>query len=50
MIMKQENKSDFAKKIERGLEVSYQRLIETKRRNKEPLIVMQNNEIIRIMP
>jgi hypothetical protein len=46
--MKNKKQDDILTKIERGLEVSYQRLIETKRRNKEPLIVMQNNEIVRV--
>jgi len=43
-------KTELRKKIERGLELSYQRLLEEKRRNNEELIVMRGNEIVRIKP
>jgi len=48
--MEHKNKSDFAKEIERGLELSYQRLLETKRRNNEELVVMREGKIVRIKP
>ena len=41
---------DLLNRIEIGLELSYQRLLETKRRNNEELIVMRGNKIVRIKP
>ena len=37
-------------KIEQGLELSYQRLLETKRRNNEYLVVMHDDKIVSIKP
>ena len=37
-------------KILYGLEISYQKLLENKRRNNEDLIIMQDNKIVRIKP
>jgi len=46
----QKGYEDLLNKIERGLDLSYQRLLETKRRNNEELVVMRGNEIVRIRP
>jgi len=45
-----EKDEDFTEKIMRGLELSYQRLLETKRRNNEELVVMREGKIVRIKP
>ena len=46
----QEKNEDLLNTIKRGLELSYQRLLETKRLNNEELIVMNGNKIVRIKP
>jgi len=46
----QQKKERLLGRIEYGLELSYQRLLETKRRNNEDIIVMQNNKIVKIKP
>jgi hypothetical protein len=37
-------------KILRGLELSYERLLEEKKRNHGELVVMRDNKIVRIKP
>jgi hypothetical protein len=37
-------------KILKGLELSYQKLLATKRANNEDLIIMQNGQIVRVKP
>ena len=37
-------------KIMRGLEISHQKLIATKRRNNEELIIIRDNKIVRVKP
>jgi hypothetical protein len=40
----------LVQKILEGLDRSYQKLLETKRRNNEELIILQDNKIVRVKP
>jgi hypothetical protein len=40
----------LVQKIMEGLDRSYQKLLETKRRNNEELVILQDNKIVRIKP
>ena len=44
------DKIDLENKILFGLEKSYQKLIATKKRNNEDLIILRDNKIVRIQP
>ena len=45
-----EGNEELADKIMLGLEKSYQKLLATKRRNNEDLIILRNNKIVRVKP
>ncbi|MDR0733064.1 MAG: hypothetical protein LBF08_03245 [Dysgonamonadaceae bacterium] len=49
MATKKEN-DELTDKILRGLEKSYKDLLASKRRNNEDLIILQNDQIVRIKP
>lgn len=49
MATKKENE-ELADKILRGLEKSYKDLLASKKRNNEDLIILQNDQIVRIKP
>lgn len=41
--------NDFADKIMKGLEISFQKLLEYKKQKNSPLVVMRNGKIVEIM-
>jgi hypothetical protein len=47
---KNKKMEELTNKILHGLELSNKKLHETKRRNNEELIILQNNKIVRIKP
>ena len=49
-MMTVKDKIDLKNKILFGLEKSYQKLLAEKRRNNEDLIVLQDNQIVRVKP
>ena len=49
MVTKEENE-ELVKKILRGLKKSYRDLLVSKKRNNEELIVLQNDQIVKIKP
>jgi len=49
MILKEYNE-ELIDKILIGLEKSHQKLLATKRRNKEELIILRDNKIVRVKP
>lgn len=49
MATKKENE-ELVNKIMRGLEKSYKDLLASKKRNNEDLIILQNDQIVRIKP
>ena len=49
MATKKENE-ELVNKIMRGLEKSYKDLLAYKKRNNEDLIILQNDQIVRIKP
>ncbi len=51
--MKSENlnkgQNEFADKVMKGLELSFQKLLEFKKQKNSPLVVMRNGKIVEIM-
>ncbi len=43
------SQNDFADKIMKGLEISFQKLLEFKKQKNSPLVVMRNGKIVKIM-
>ena len=43
------SQNDFADKIMKGLEISFQKLLEFKKQKNSPLVVMRNGKIVQIM-
>jgi PHD/YefM family antitoxin component YafN of YafNO toxin-antitoxin module len=41
--------NDFAIKVMKGLELSFQKLLEFKKQKNSPLVVMRNGKIVKIM-
>ena len=51
--MKQNEKiehDEFTKKLLKGLDLSYQRLLENKRKNNGELVIMKDGKIVKIKP
>jgi len=45
-----EKNEELIEKIMRGLEISYQKLLATKRRNNEELVILRDNKIVFVKP
>lgn len=50
MVNKEKDIKEFSKKLARGLEMSYERLVAFKRYKKSPLVVFKDGEVIEIPP
>ena len=48
--MKNDEHNEFRDKVLKGLELSYQRLIEYKKQKNSELVVMRDGKIVRIKP
>ncbi|MDR0581880.1 MAG: hypothetical protein LBG31_02835 [Prevotellaceae bacterium] len=49
METKKENE-ELIEKIMRGLDLTYKKLIESKKRNNEELVILKDNQIIKVKP
>ena len=41
---------EFTKKLLKGLDLSYQRLVENKRKNNGKLVIMKDGKIVKVKP
>ena len=46
----QKESDEFRDKVIKGLELSYQRLIEEKRRNNQEIVIMKDGKIVKVKP
>ena len=49
MIVKDKHE-ELVEKIQKGLELSYQKLIEFKKKNNSELVILRDNKIVKIKP